>query len=138
MAAETAIGNYPIQCVRIISNIIKEFSNAQFSVNGSFNDQSVEYLFSQPAYFTISPHGDNDLVNQEIINNRNQYYVKSKTEKKLVPNFLIDKENDNFSNDDLLKGLKLVSDYMEKSILKPNNINYPVARLDFFNNLKNL
>ena len=79
-----------------------------------------------------------NLVNQEIINNRNQYYVKSKTEKKLVPNFLIDKENDNFSNDDLLKGLKLVSDYMEKSILKPNNINYPVARLDFFNNLKNL
>jgi len=66
LAAETAIGNYPIQCVRIISNIIKEFSNAQFSVNGSFNDQSVEYLFSQPAYFTILPHGDNDLVNQEI------------------------------------------------------------------------
>ena len=79
-----------------------------------------------------------NLVNQEIVNNKNQYYVKSKTEKKLVPNFLIDKENDNFSNDDLLKGLKLVSDYMEKSILKPNNINYPVARLDFFNNLKNL
>ena len=61
-------------------------------------------------------------MNQEIVNNKNQYYVKSKTEKKLVPNFLIDKENDNFSNDDLLKGLKLVSDYMEKSILKPNNI----------------
>lgn len=79
----------------------------------------------------------NNLVSHEIKNNQNQYYVESKNEKKLVPNFLINKNNDNFNDDDLLKGLKLVSDYMEKTILKPNNINYPVARLDFFNNLKN-
>ena len=78
------------------------------------------------------------LVTYEIKNSKNQYYVKSKNEKKLIPNFLIDKDNENFNKDDLLKGLKLVSDYMEKSILKPNNINYPVARLDFFNNLKNI
>ena len=77
------------------------------------------------------------LVNHEIKNNINQYYVKTKNEKKFIPNFLIDKNNDNFNNDDLLKALKLVSDYMEKSILKPNNINYPIARSDFFNNLKN-
>ena len=79
-----------------------------------------------------------NLVSSEIKNSKNQYYVKSKNEKKLVPNFLVDKDNDNFNKDDLLKGLKLVSDYMEKSVLKPNNINYPIARLDFFNNLKNL
>ena len=78
-----------------------------------------------------------NLVSHEIKNSKNQYYVKSKNEKKLIPNFLIDKDNENFNKDDLIKGLKLVSDYMEKSILKPNNINYPVARLDFFNNLKN-
>jgi len=79
----------------------------------------------------------NNLVNFEVKNDKHQYYVKSNNVKKLVPNFLIDKNNDNFNNDDLLKGLKLVSDYMEKSILKPNNINYPVARSVFFNNLKN-
>ncbi len=79
-----------------------------------------------------------NLVSHEIKNNKNQYYVKSEKEKKLVPNFLVDKDSDKFNKDDLLKGLKLVSDYMEKSILKPNNINYPIARSDFFNNLKNL
>ena len=79
-----------------------------------------------------------NLVSHEIKNNINQYYVKSEKEKKLVPNFLVDKDSDKFNKDDLLKGLKLVSDYMEKSILKPNNINYPIARSVFFNNLKNL
>ena len=79
-----------------------------------------------------------NLVSHEIKNSKNQYYVKSKNEKKLVPNFLVDKDNEKINKDDLLQGLKLVSDYMEKSILKPNNINYPNARLNFFNNLKNL
>ena len=36
----------------------------------------------------------------------------------------------------LLNGLKLVGDYLEKTILKPNNINYPTSRLDFINILK--
>ena len=39
-------------------------------------------------------------------------------------------------NINLLHGLKLVGDYLEKSILKPNNINYPSERLDFINILK--
>ena len=44
-----------------------------------------------------------------------------------------DKEID---NDNLLKGLNLVGDYMSKNILKPNNINYPNARSEFINLFK--
>ena len=36
----------------------------------------------------------------------------------------------------LLKGLKLVGDYLEKTILKPNNLNHPISRLNFINTLK--
>jgi DNA repair protein RecO (recombination protein O) len=36
----------------------------------------------------------------------------------------------------LLNGLKLVGDYLDKTILKPNNINYPNSRLLFINSLK--
>ena len=36
----------------------------------------------------------------------------------------------------LLKGLKLVSDFLEKNILKPNNLNYPISRSQFINLLK--
>ena len=46
-------------------------------------------------------------------------------------------ENENWKNkDDLLKGLKLVGDFMDKTILKPNNINHPLSRNLFINSLK--
>ena len=76
------------------------------------------------------------IVNKEIIDNKINYFVKSSSEKKKVPNFLIEKDNEEIDIKNLLKGLKLVSDYLEKSILKPNNINYPSSRLHFVNSLK--
>ena len=77
-----------------------------------------------------------NLVNREVINNEIKYFVKSKTEKKIVPNFLIDLDKEELNNINLLDGLNLVGDYLEKIILKPNNINYPTERLDFINILK--
>jgi DNA repair protein RecO (recombination protein O) len=77
-----------------------------------------------------------NMVKKEIVDDKINYFVKSSTEKKIVPNFLID---DNFENVDLtnlLRGLKLVSDYLEKSILKPNNLNLPSSRIHFVNLLK--
>jgi len=76
------------------------------------------------------------MVEKEVIDNQINYFVKSSSEKKTVPNFLIDKNNNDIDLKNLLKGLKLVSDYLEKSILKPNNINLPSSRLDFVNLLK--
>ena len=76
-----------------------------------------------------------NMAEKEIIDNEINYYVKSSTEKKSIPNFLIDESNDvNLKN--LLKGLKLVSDYLEKSILKPNNLNLPASRTHFISLLK--
>ena len=76
------------------------------------------------------------MVKKEIIENQINYFVHSSTEKKIVPNFLIENENSNTDLKNLLKGLKLVSDYLEKNILKPNNINHPISRLHFINLLK--
>ena len=78
----------------------------------------------------------NNMVNKEIINNKTTYYVQSSREKKIVPNFLVELDYDEIDNNNLLNGLKLVGDYLEKNILKPNNLNYPVPRLDFINILK--
>ena len=77
-----------------------------------------------------------NIVKKEIVDDKINYYVKSVTEKKIVPNFLIEKNLDKIDLKNLLKGLKLVSDYLEKSILKPNDINYPISRLHFINLLK--
>ena len=78
----------------------------------------------------------NKMVNKEIINNKTTYYVQSSTEKKIVPNFLVDLDYDELDNNNLLNGLKLVGDYLEKNILIPNNLNYPTQRSDFIKILK--
>ena len=77
-----------------------------------------------------------NMAEKEIIDSEINYYVKSSTEKKNIPNFLIDKTNTDISLKNLLKGLKLVSDYLEKSILKPNNLHLPASRTHFINLLK--
>ena len=77
-----------------------------------------------------------NLVEKDIIENKTVYYASSNTEKKYVPNFLIEK---NIEVDDvktLLNGLNLVGDYLDKTILKPNNLNYPNSRLLFINSFK--
>ena len=76
------------------------------------------------------------MVEKEIINNEINYFVKSFSEKKIIPNFLIDENYKNVDSKNLLKGLKLVSDYLEKSILKPNNLNLPTSRNHFISLLK--
>ena len=76
------------------------------------------------------------MVEKEIIDNQINYIVKTTNQKKIIPNFLIDRSISDIDLKSLLKGLKLVSDYLEKSILKPNNINLPTSRLDFINLLK--
>ncbi|MDB9812600.1 DNA repair protein RecO [Candidatus Pelagibacter sp.] len=77
-----------------------------------------------------------NMVEKEIVDSEINYFVKSSTEKKSIPNFLIDESNPDVNLKNLLKGLKLVSDYLEKSILKPNNLNLPTSRTHFINLLK--
>ena len=76
------------------------------------------------------------LVEKSLEDNKVVYYANSSNSKKYVPNFLIDKNLEVDDLDTLLKGLKLVSDYLEKTILKPNNIIYPNSRMLFLNTLK--
>ena len=77
-----------------------------------------------------------DLVNKKIVNNKTHYFAKTSDQLKQVPSFLIEKNVRESDLDDLLKGLKLVGDYLEKTILKPNNLNYPISRREFITNLK--
>ena len=77
-----------------------------------------------------------NMVKKEIIDKKVNYFVRSSTEKKNIPNFLVDKNYENVELKILLNGLKLVTDYLEKSILKPNNLNLPSSRTHFVSLLK--
>ncbi|MDA9186672.1 DNA repair protein RecO [Candidatus Pelagibacter sp.] len=77
-----------------------------------------------------------NLVEKDTVENKTVYYASSSNEKKFVPNFLIEKDLEVNDIKTLLNGLKLVGDYLDKTILKPNNLNYPNSRLLFINSLK--
>ena len=77
-----------------------------------------------------------DLVEKKIIDNKVKYISKSSIDKKIVPSFLIEKNHNTKDLSTLLEGLKLIGNYLEKSILKPNNLSQPISRLQFINSLK--
>jgi DNA repair protein RecO (recombination protein O) len=77
-----------------------------------------------------------NFVEKDIVENETFYYAISSTEKKYVPNFLIEKDIDVNDLKTLLNGLKLVGDFLDKTILKPNNLTYPNSRLLFVNSFK--
>ncbi len=77
-----------------------------------------------------------NLVDKQVVDNQIKYISKSSIEKKIIPNFLVEKTKDTEDLKALLDGLRLVGDYLEKTILKPNNLSQPNSRLHFLNTLK--
>ena len=76
------------------------------------------------------------LLDKDVINNKTEYEIKSSNQLKLVPKFLIDKDDLYPNQKSLLAGLKLVGDFLEKNILKPNNLGHPINRVQFIDTLK--
>ena len=77
-----------------------------------------------------------NIVDKEIIDDKLQYISRSLKDKKIVPNFLIEKNQNSEDIKTLLSGLKLVGDFLDKTILKPNNLTHPISRLQFISTLK--
>ena len=77
-----------------------------------------------------------NLVDKKMVENQLIYFSKSVTDKKIVPKFLIDKTSDTENISSLLDGLKIIGDYLDKTILKPNNLNHPLNRSRFINTLR--
>ena len=97
-----------------------------------------EYIFWELELYKLLGYDlelDN-LVKKEIKNDEISYYAITANEKKNVPNFLIDKNLKIKDIKILLKGLTLISNYLDKTILKPNSISYPTSRTHFVNLFK--
>ena len=75
-----------------------------------------------------------DYVVGKSINGHTKYIVDSS--QKIIPNFLIDKNISPENLKDIYSGFSIVGDFLDKTIIKPNNKNYPASRNDFINLLK--
>jgi len=103
------------------------------------NDQWVkEYIFWELNLLKLVGYSLEleKIVESEIFNDEKKYFVKYNSGKKYIPNFLIDMHEKYPDKINLSIGLKLVGDFLEKNVLKPNNINYPISRLEFMNLFK--
>ena len=102
------------------------------------NDWIKRYIFWELEFFKLLGYDLElkNIVKKEKIDNKMYYFVESTSEKKIVPNFLVNKTKNDEHLSTLLNGLKLVGDYLEKTILKPNNLNQPISRIQFIETLK--
>ena len=76
------------------------------------------------------------IVKEETIDDKKLYFVIKNNEKRYIPNFIVDKDIQIIDFNQTINGLKLISDYLDKSILKPNNISHPKSRIEFVNKIK--
>ena len=97
-----------------------------------------EYIFWELELFRVLGYDLElkNLVDKEVVGDKLQYISKSNTNKKIIPNFLIEKNEEPVDLTNLKKGLFLIGDYLEETILKPNNLSQPISRLNFINSLK--
>ena len=117
-------------------NVYKLIDNFYIILNSS--NWIKKYIFWELELFKILGYDLdlNNLIEKKIEDNEIRYITKSHLEKKTIPNFLIDKSERIEDIKSLLEGLRLVGDYLEKSILRPNNMNFPISRINFVNTLK--
>ena len=72
----------------------------------------------------------------EKVSEGNKINYKLKNSGKIIPNFLVNKDEEDISFEDTFDALKIVGDFLDKTIVKPNNLNFPKTRFNFQNSLK--
>ena len=138
-----------LSCISSAMNLIK-ILNAESQVNKNIYELIIDfylllnnknwikdYIFWELKLLKILGY-DLELINlvdKKNIDNKTHYISKSST-KKLVPNSLIEKNQNPEDIKSLLSGLSFIGDFLDKTILKPNNLSQPLSRLQFINTLK--
>ncbi len=101
-----------------------------------FDNWLVEFLYLELNILKSIGYDINfkDYVVNKNINGQTKYIVDSS--QKIIPNFLIDKKIIPENTKDIFSGYSIVGDFLDKTIIKPNNKSFPSSRNDFINLLK--
>jgi len=75
-----------------------------------------------------------NYVKNVIVDGVDKFIVESTN--KIIPNFLINNDTYPKNEKDIINGFKIVGEFLDKTILKPNNINYPLSRIELANLIK--
>ena len=119
-----------LNCISSAMNLIKILTAESQSSNNVYqlitdfykiltkSDWLKQYIFWELKLLSILGFNLDlkNMVSKKLINDKTLYIVESSTEKKVVPNFLIENDDNLKSQNELLDGLKLVGDFMDKTI----------------------
>ena len=81
---------------------------------------------------------DMNLISNSVSKNyykKNMIIVNIDNEKINIPSFMVERKFENIDTKSIYYALKFIGKFIEKNILIPNNLNYPVSRKkieDFF------
>ena len=110
-----------------------------FFENIKLNKWLKEYILWELQLYKVLGYNLNlkDLVQREEKNAITNYFVISNNEKINIPSFLVNEkiEDQDINKDDLFNAIKILNNFLEKSILRPINIHFPHERLTFLSNL---
>ena len=77
-----------------------------------------------------------NYVKNIIVDGDEKFIVESTN--KIIPNFLINNGIYPENEKDIVSGFKIVGEFLDKTILKPNNINFPLSRIELGNLIKQI
>jgi len=100
------------------------------------NDCLIKFIFWELKFYKNIGYDINfsEYVKNISIDGNKRFVVESS--KKIIPNFLVNNTNIPENDNEILNGYKIVGDFLEKTILRPNNMNYPISRKEFVNLIK--
>ena len=132
---------YAMNLVKILTVENQSNKNIYYLIDNFFqilnnNHWLLNFIFWELKFYKIIGYDINfaEYVKNVEIEGSKKYIVESN--KKIIPNFLIDNTIIPNDNREIINGYKIVGDFLDKTILKPNNISFPIARSEFLNLIK--
>ena len=95
------------------------------------NNWLIDFIFWELKFYKSIGYDINfkNYVKNVVVDGDEKYIVESNN--KIIPSFLINNNVYPNNKKDIIVGFNLVGDFLDKTILRPNNINFPISRTEF-------
>ena len=95
------------------------------------NNWLIDFIFWELRFYKCIGYDINfkNYVKNVVVDGDEKYIVESNN--KIIPSFLINNNVYPNNKKDIIVGFNLVGDFLDKTILRPNNINFPISRTEF-------
>ena len=126
---------YTMNLVKILT-VENQENKSVYNLLGNFffllkdTDWLINFIFWELRFYKSIGYDINfkNYVKSIIINGDEKFVVESTN--KIIPKFLINNDTSTNNNKDIILGFNIVGDFLDKTILRPNNINFPISRTE--------